>query len=154
MKKLLLTLSMGIICFIAIASPYYAQAATSSPEYLNGGIGEEDLDSLRKAAKGYPLGIVFSEGDGAYITNVGVGIYNQADSLVFYNKDSGPHLYVKLPNGDYQVVAIYKGEKRSYKITLNTDSSKKIFFNWKEQTPAPEQAPQDKRDDRLDLSIP
>ncbi len=96
--------------------------------FITGGVAE-DLEHMKKVAKTYPLRMVFSE-DGAYVTDVTVGIYDSAGILSFYNKLSGPYLYVNLPDGDYSIVAIYEGVKRSQKITIQSPESKKVFFTW------------------------
>lgn len=96
--------------------------------FISGGIAE-DLETMKKVAKTYPLRMVFSE-EGAYIAEVTVGIYDSNGALVFYNQKSGPYLYVKLADGEYSIVAIADGVKRSQKISLDSTKSKKVFFSW------------------------
>jgi hypothetical protein len=96
--------------------------------FISGGIAE-DLEGMKKVAKTYPLRMVFSE-EGAYIAEVTVGIYDSYGALVFYNQKSGPYLYVKLPDGEYSIVAIAEGVKRSQKVSLDSTKSKKVFFSW------------------------
>lgn len=96
--------------------------------FISGGVAE-DLEAMKKVAKTYPLRMVFSE-EGAYIAEVIVGIYDSVGTLVFYNQKSGPYLYVNLPDGEYSVVAIADGVKRSQKVSLDSTKSKKVFFSW------------------------
>ena len=96
--------------------------------FISGGIAE-DLEAMKKVAKTYSLRMVFSE-EGAYIAEVTVGIYDSNGALIFYNQKSGPYLYVKLPDGEYSIVAIADSVKRSQKISLDSTKSKKVFFSW------------------------
>lgn len=115
---------------IAISLVVLSTINQAHSEILTGGIGE-DYAAIAARTKEYPLRIAFSEGHGgAYVTDVKLGFYDKKNNLVLIKEGVGPLALVNLPDGDYKVVAIYKGQKRSQVTTIKKGEHKRIYFNW------------------------
>ncbi|MCL4471632.1 MAG: hypothetical protein M1547_11070 [Gammaproteobacteria bacterium] len=101
--------------------------------YLNGGIGKNEADAMRRIAKEFPLRLTFSERrDGEFIADVPVVISDAKGNPVFELPKAGPMLYVMLPNGKYKVSARYKGFTESQEVTLSGKEGKDLYFHWKD----------------------
>ena len=99
--------------------------------YLNGGVGDEETEAMRRVAKDYPLRMTFSERDGAFIADVSVTITDAKGNSVFELPNAGPKLYVMLPNGKYNISASFKGKTQSRKVVVSRKGGKDIQFHWK-----------------------
>lgn len=100
--------------------------------YLNGGIGKDEADAMRRIAKEFPLRLTFSERkDGEFIVDVPVVIADARGNPVFMLPKAGPMLYVMLPSGKYRVSARYDGLTESQEVTLTGKEGKDLYFHWK-----------------------
>ena len=99
--------------------------------YLNGGVGDEETEAMRRVAKDYPLRMTFSERDGEFIADVSVTITDAKGNSVFELPNAGPQLYVKLPSGKYNISASFKGKTQSRKVLVSRKGGKDIQFHWK-----------------------
>lgn len=100
--------------------------------YLNGGIGKDEADAMRRIAKEFPLRITFSERkDGEFIVDVPVVIADARGNPIFELSKAGPMLYVMLPNGKYKVSARFKGLTESQEVMLAGKEGKDLYFHWK-----------------------
>lgn len=104
----------------------------SATTYLNGGIGKDEADAMRRIAKEFPLRLTFSVyKDGEFIVDVPVVIADARGNPVFELSKAGPMLYVMLPNGKYKVSARFKGLTESQEVTLRGKEGKDLYFHWK-----------------------
>lgn len=118
---------------IAYAKPLIALKSPTGIAYLSGGIGEEEVLTMRAQAKKFTLNLLFSEGtSGRSVTNVNVNIYNEQDERVFRIVGSKPMLHVNLPAGTYLILANNNGQKLRHKVSLEDNANKKVILNWKE----------------------
>lgn len=124
------------LCIFAQSSYAQSLATLKSPTgiaYLSGGIGEEEVLTMRAQAKKFTLNLLFSEGtSGRSVTNVNVNIYNEQDERVFRIVGSKPMLYVNLPAGTYLILANNNGQKLRHKVSLEDNANKKLILNWKD----------------------
>lgn len=100
--------------------------------YLNGGIGREEVEAMRLQAKRFSLQVLFSQGKhGSLLTDVSLLISDHTGNPVFRKKSVGPMLYVDLPAGDYKVTGVYQGQKQSHKINIvKGGKSQRLILNW------------------------
>jgi len=121
---------------IAQAEPIILKSATGI-NFINGGIGREEVETIRKAAKKFPLQLLFSEGKaGRALTDIGLTITDINGAAVFTWKKAGPLLYIDLPAGKYKVSGNYNGTKQSHIITLVAgEKPQKLYLNWKAEVP-------------------
>jgi hypothetical protein len=129
---IVLSMLLGAIqCNTALA------AATNSKngiQYITGGVGHDEVLSMRTHAKNFSLNLMFSEGlAGQAVTDVNVNIYDENSTLVFRVKGAKPLLYVNLPTGTYTILANNSGAKLRHKINITEGSSQKVILNWKNE---------------------
>ncbi len=118
--------------FLVILPSAYADSTASN--YLNGGIGENELAMMQSSAKDYPLHITFSEGrSGTYIADVAVNIVDLHGKTVFTLPEAGPLLYVRLPKGTYIVKAVSRDVTLSSRVKLDGKHNKSIILHWKHE---------------------
>jgi hypothetical protein len=125
----------GLIFTTQFAAAEAPKVRTSAHGYafVTAGIGEEEVDTMKRQAKNFTLNLLFSEGTvGRWATNVNVNIYDEASNLMFRIVSAKPVLYVNLPAGTYTILANNNGNKLREKITLEGGTNKKVVLNWKE----------------------
>ncbi len=125
----------GLIFTTQFAAAEAPKVRTSAHGYafVTAGIGEEEVDTMKRQAKNFSLNLLFSEGTvGRWATDVNVNIYDEASNLVFRIVGAKPVLYVNLPAGTYTILANNNGNKLREKITLEGATNKKVVLNWKE----------------------
>src|SRR5664280_157994 len=86
-------------------------------DYVNGGAGVEARDAIAQLQPGFDLKLVFSNASGEYLVADHVSVKGRSGE-VFGVDRAGPLLLVKLPPGDYSVVASVEGktEQRAVKV--------------------------------------
>ena len=98
-----------------------AQAPQSRTEngvsYLNGGVGDEEIQYVRQSMKDYTMALSFSRSGGEYVASVAVTIKNMKGVTVFEVPSAGPYLLVDLPVGRYSVTANYQGDSQTRPVT-------------------------------------
>jgi hypothetical protein len=119
---------------LALAVPVTGMGAGAvAPPYVAGGIGESDLQHIRSLGSEYPLHLTFSEGKRSeFVANVDVSIKDQNGVQVLSLANTGPLLYVRLPRGHYEVVALYHGDQKTRHVTLSSGRPQSVFFHWME----------------------
>jgi hypothetical protein len=136
--KKIANLAFAIFLSIANFTALLADEVQTTPEgiqYANGGIGEEEADTLSQMATDYSLNLILSQGDGGKIVNVEVTIYDAQGKSVFTLSNAGPQLLVNLPPGRYRIMATYKGVKQSNTFTLDGRKTNRVIMNWKASKP-------------------
>lgn len=100
--------------------------------YLNGGIGTDEQQYMRKVAKDWPLRVIFSENkDNEFVADVDVLITNTRGTPYLQLSNAGPMTYVMLPTGKYRITARFKGLSETREVTLNDKSGRDVYFHWK-----------------------
>jgi hypothetical protein len=112
---------------VAHATPKPVAAAT----FASGGVGMGDQARMQKLAPSYRLHMIFARRpDGAYLARVPVTIRDQRGNTVFKLSNSGPLLYVNLPNGDYKITATVNGITQTKSIGLHARGARDVDFYW------------------------
>jgi|KBSSwiStaDraftv2_1062776.scaffolds.fasta_scaffold23837_2 hypothetical protein len=139
---ILLTL---LLLAMAMLSPPVASAAdearlqsNGAVEYRSGGIGKEEADALKQQSADYALTLEFAtsrsaEGDtspGAYIADVRVDIRDAQGRPIVDTTSTGPLLLVRLPPGDYTVVADWNGVRKQHSVDLPEGARRHVVFMW------------------------
>jgi hypothetical protein len=130
-------LSIALVAVALGATPIAAGAQTSisvqmeNPIYLNGGIGEDEVDAMRGHAAEFPLRLIFAEGPQNWFTaNVPLAIVDERGNPVFALRDAGPMLYIRLPAGRYTVIAESGGLRKTQQVTLDRGRGRDVVFHW------------------------
>ena len=141
-KALSIARALALVGLLATTTTTLAAATPEQPAphpqtlsgttYLNGGIGKEEKEAMRGMAAEYPLRITYSQRDnGELLANVPTAIFDAQGKCVFELSDAGPMLFVKLPEGKYQVRATFEGLSQVRQVELSGSNGRNLYFHWK-----------------------
>lgn len=141
--------ALGAALLIALALPWTLAAAAdlnapidmqavqlqqqeqNGVRYLQGGIGQDEANALRKTP-GYDLHVELSTGpEGKFQSGATVDIQNAQGQTVLSLTDAGPLLYVQLPPGKYKVTGNAQGETVQQLVTVNGKTPTTVNLNWR-----------------------
>ncbi|KPM61392.1 MULTISPECIES: hypothetical protein [Pseudomonas] len=141
--------ALGAALLIALALPWTLAAAAdlnapidmqavqlqqqeqNGVRYLQGGIGQDEANALRKTP-GYDLHVELSTGpEGKFQSGATVDIQNAQGQPVLSLTDAGPLLYVQLPPGKYKVTGNAQGETVQQLVTVNGKTPTTVNLNWR-----------------------
>lgn len=99
--------------------------------WVSGGIGRTESAAMNAEAKDYPLRMFFSiENSVEYLADVHVTIKDHTGADVLSTTAEGPIMLVKLPAGDYTVVAEAFGKILSEIVTVGAKGGERLSFHW------------------------
>ena len=101
----------------AAQAPLPQPRTENGVSYLNGGVGDEEIQYVRQSMKDYTMALSFSRSGGEYVASVAVTIKNMKGVTVFEVPSAGPYLLVDLPVGRYSVTANYQGDSQTRPVT-------------------------------------
>ncbi|MFC4274414.1 flagellar hook assembly protein FlgD [Achromobacter aloeverae] len=119
-----------------MASAHAALPATQTQgnvEYVTGGIGLDESESLKAAEKSYPLSLLFArklDGKNDYTADVKVVITDAKGAKVLDATSGGPYMLVKLPPGQYKVSATLDGNEQTRQVSVKGNGSAHAGFEW------------------------
>jgi opacity protein-like surface antigen len=100
--------------------------------YLNGGIGQDEEDYMRRIAKDWPLRMLFSERkDNEFAANVRLLITDARGTPYLQLNGAGPMTYAMLPAGKYRITARFKGQSETRDVTIDGKNGREVVFHWK-----------------------
>ncbi|HTE16100.1 MAG TPA: hypothetical protein VK642_13580 [Burkholderiales bacterium] len=139
--KTRISLAAGSVIALVLGAPVAAQtvsaipknaaAKTSGVQYTAGGVGLDARAEMQSLAASHNLLVKFAEGDGAYLIPDSISI-RKGSADVLSVTDTGPLLYVNLPNGVYTVAATYKGVVRSKSVSV-AGRAPDVVLTWPSQ---------------------
>jgi len=102
--------------------------AMSRPAYVTGGVGVDARKELREVASNYNLKLVFSEQPRkSYVATVDVTIKDRKGNTVLSTPANGPWFLVRMPPGQYRVIASSYERKLEKKVQVGRDTATVIF---------------------------
>lgn len=131
-------MALGSMAFAGILST--AQAGLppvqqqGSVQYVSGGIGLDESEAMKAAAKDYPLALTFAaqrDGQADYVANVAVTISDAHGKSVLQTTAEGPYMLVKLPAGNYKISATYNGQAQQREVSVQNTGTARAVFEWK-----------------------
>ncbi|MCS3505991.1 carboxypeptidase-like regulatory domain-containing protein [Achromobacter sp. JUb104] len=105
-----------------------------SVQYVSGGIGIDESEAMKAAAKDYPLALTFAaqrDGKADYVASVAVTILDAQGKEVLKATSEGPYMLVKLPAGSYKISATFEGKTQERAITVQGTGTARAVFEWK-----------------------
>ena len=136
-NALLGTISAVVLTAAAVA-PAHAQDTLVIVEpvhlstYLNGGIGSDEEQYMRGVAKDWPLRMTFAQSPGGeFVAGVRLLITGSKGVPYLQLNDAGPMTYVRIPAGNYRIVASYNGKSETRDVTLDGKTGRNVSFEWK-----------------------
>jgi len=99
--------------------------------WVSGGIGRTESAAMEAEAKNYPLRMFFSiEKTVEYLADVHVTIKDHSGTDVLSTTSEGPIMLVKLPAGEYTVVAEAFGKVLHETVTVGAKGAEELSFHW------------------------
>jgi len=104
--------------------------AASGVSYVYGGVGDDSIERLNSLAGSFNLKLVFAMNSGNYVSGVRVTIADSAGKTVLDTTSEGPWFLVKVPAGNYQIVATFAGNAVKRQVAVATAASRTVDFRW------------------------
>ncbi|UXY14163.1 hypothetical protein N8I74_12630 [Chitiniphilus purpureus] len=104
--------------------------AAQTPEFVTGGIGDEESSALQAVKPQYNLHLLLTEKSGAYLSGVQVTIADRHGSTVLDTQAKGPYLWVKLPQGTYRVSATLDGATLDRTVNIKGQRTSTVHLTW------------------------
>jgi hypothetical protein len=99
--------------------------------WVSGGLGRTESAAMTAEAKDYPLRLFFSiENTVEYLADVHVTIKDHTGTDVLSTTAEGPIMLVKLPPGEYTVVADAFGKDLRETVTVGAKGGEQLSFHW------------------------
>ena len=114
----------------AMASPEVQQQGVVS--FVSGGVGEEELQEIKKLSPAYPLELLFvTKGDPQeYLAGVKVRFEDKDGKIVLDTMSQGPFLLAKMPPGKYTISADHDGTVKRQIVQVAGAKTHRIVFVW------------------------
>lgn len=101
--------------------------------YVSGGICVGGVHQMKSIAKNYPLEIVLVEqidNKEVYLADVNINIFDAKEKHILNVSTEGPFLLAKLPNGSYQITAVFNAVMKTKQVMINNNKHTRIVFLW------------------------
>ena len=103
--------------------------------YVSGGVGNAQQQAMKDAIKDYDLRMTFArQQTGSYLASVKVTIDRTeghgVGSLVLDTVSSGPMLFVKLPDGKYDVRAEVEGQVQTRTVNIRNGQAQDLVIHF------------------------
>jgi hypothetical protein len=100
--------------------------------FVSGGIGEDELEQIKKLRPDYPLELLFvTKGEpNQYLAGVAVQVKDNNGKIVLDATSEGPFLLVKMAPGKYSVSADHEGAVKQRMIRVAGGKTQRIAFVW------------------------
>lgn len=103
---------------------------TGGISHASGGIGDDSIARLNALAGQFNLKLVFALQSGNYVTDVKVVIADAKGKTLLDATSAGPWFLVKLPAGNYQIVATFEGKTVKRPVTVGKAKLQTVDFRW------------------------
>jgi hypothetical protein len=123
---------LGSALLVPVASAESDQIVQTAGgvSYVSGGIGTDSIDRLNSLAGDFNLKLVFALTSGSYVSGVKVSIADEAGKTLLDATSEGPWFLIKLPVGNYQIVATFAGKTENRTIAVAAEKLKTIDLRW------------------------
>jgi len=99
--------------------------------YLSGGVGLDESEAMKAAAKDYTLMITCSvQPTGKYLADVKVNITDKSGSPVLETVIDGPMLLVQLAPGQYRISAENDGVTMNRTVNIGSEHPTRVNLSW------------------------
>jgi hypothetical protein len=130
LAALALTLIQGALVPDAKAESDPVVTKIGNVSYISGGVGAESIERINTLAGAYDLKLVFALTAGNYVSDVRVAIADARGNTLLMATSEGPWFLVKLPAGNYRVVATYAGQSLERDFAVGTAKPLTVDFRW------------------------
>ncbi|MGZ9032429.1 MAG: carboxypeptidase regulatory-like domain-containing protein, partial [Burkholderiaceae bacterium] len=96
--------------------------------YIAGGIGLDESEQMKAAARSFPLAITVASKSGAYLADSHIRIEDAQAKVVLDTMLKAPYLLVDLAPGKYKVEATLQGKRQTRSVDITAKVPAKIVF--------------------------
>jgi len=121
--------SASLVSFASASSDAIVQTS-GGVSYVSGGVGKDSIDRLSSLARDFNLKLVFAMKSGAYVSGVRVAIADAAGRPLLDTTSEGPWFLVRLPAGNYQIVANFEGTALKKQVAIGAARLRTVDFRW------------------------
>jgi hypothetical protein len=123
-------LSLWILLPGAAAGTMIQEGMHNDIPFAFGGVGDEKQCQLKKTAHQYNVKVVFAAMSGAYLTDVHLTVRDDQGRVVMDRNFGGPWVFMKLPQGTYDIGANLNGIEKRRQVTVG-EKLKNVLFHWR-----------------------
>jgi len=129
-------LGFGTVAAMAVASSFPAAGAVvegrtgQDRRYIAGGIGLDESEQMKAAARDFALTITVAATSGAYLADSRIRIEDARGQLVLDRQLDAPYLLVDLAPGTYKVEATLQGQRETRSVDIAAKAPAKIAFSF------------------------
>jgi hypothetical protein len=98
--------------------------------YVSGGVGADSIGQLSALSKDFNLKLVFALTSGDYLSDVGVSITDASGRTLLQTTSDGPWFLIKLPAGNYQIVATFAGTALTRQAAVGATELRLVDMRW------------------------
>ena len=124
-----LTVILSAVVVAPLAMPIEMKTSHGT-SYMSGGVGEDELETLRSLGQHSTLQLIFAQKEGNYLSDVAVSIRDRAGRPVLDAVSEGPLLFANLSPGQYTVTATMNGVSRQQQAQIVAHRQKQLAFYW------------------------
>jgi hypothetical protein len=132
--------ALGVALLCVAAPAVHAQEAALqahgeiSVPFMDGGIGQSEAASMRRAGRDFDLRMEFSSRkDNEFVAAANLLVTDMSGAPVLTLADAGPIVNVDLPAGRYRVAATWHGRTETRFVSLNGKAGQggtDLYFHW------------------------
>lgn len=116
---------------LALAASTAIAAPAASIPTLNGGIGDDEAQTMRDEARNYNLQLLFAEqGSGAYLADITLTLVDGRGQTVVAAESAGPWFFARVPPGRYELRAESGGKRQTRALTVGKSGATKAVLYW------------------------
>ena len=128
-----LLISAGFVAYAndAVGPPVLVPKVENNISYLSGGIGDEQIGTLRARRDGYNLRLIFALAQtGAYLANARVMIDTSTGTRLLDVISEGPIFYAAMPAGRYKITSEIDGVSQTRFIEVADGRLNRFVLYW------------------------
>ena len=125
-----IAVAMTVASSFAAAESLLEGRTSQDRRYVAGGIGLDESESMKAAARDFPLAITVSAKSGAYLADSRIRIEDARGAVVLDTQLKAPYLLVDLAPGKYKVDATLQGQRQSRSVDIVAKAPAKIGFSF------------------------
>jgi len=138
-------LAFTLLAALGVALGGHSALAQSKPEnfsnlpqpqrqgevtFISGGVGSNESEAMRSAARHWPLALRFSNPNNDYLTGVRVYITDPHGGEILQADSRGPYMLVRLRQGRYIVRVSYQENEQTQPIEVRGKGEARLAFSW------------------------
>lgn len=129
-------LVLGIAAVVAGTAPLAAAQflfegrTAQDRRFLAGGVGLDESEQMKAAAREFPLTVVVATKSGAYLADTHIMIADATGRAILDTQLESPYLLVDLTQGKYRVEATHQGERRQQTVEIAANTRARLVFSF------------------------